>query len=67
VLKQELPWIDDIERAKRPAKLPVVFTPQEAQAVLAKLHGPARLMGNLLYGSGLRLGECVRLRVHPMR
>jgi integrase len=48
VLKQELPWIDHFERAKRPAKLPVVFTPQEAQAVLAKLSGTARLMANLL-------------------
>ncbi len=67
VLRQELPWIDDIERAKRPAKLPVVFTPEEAGAVLAKLQGTARLMANLLYGCGLRLNECVRLRVHPMR
>ena len=63
VLKQELPWIDDIERVKRPAKLPTVFTPQEARAVLAKLHGSARLMASLLYGCGLRVGECVRLRV----
>lgn len=63
VLKQELPWIDDVERAKRPAKLPVVFTPPEARAVLEKLAGPARLMAQLLYGAGLRLNECVRLRV----
>lgn len=63
VLKQELPWIDDIERAKRPAKLPVVFTPQEARAVLGKMEGMARLMAQLLYGCGLRLNECVRLRV----
>src|SRR4029077_19334290 len=63
VLRQELPWIDDIERAKRPAKLPVVFTQVEAQAVLSKLHGTLRLMAQLLYGCGLRLNECVRLRV----
>lgn len=63
VLKQELPWIEGIERAKRPAKLPVVLTPEEARAVLAKLDGTARLMANLLYGCGLRLNECVRLRV----
>jgi site-specific recombinase XerD len=44
VLKQELPWIDNIQRAKRPAKLPVVFTPAEARAVLSKLKGTARLM-----------------------
>jgi integron integrase len=63
VLNQELPWIDDIERAKRPEKLPVVFTQEEARGVLAKLDGTARLMANLLYGCGLRLNECVRLRV----
>jgi len=63
VLKQELPWIDDIQRAKRPAKLPVVFTPDEARAVLGKLRGTARLMAQLLYGCGLRLNECTRLRV----
>ena len=58
VLKQELPWIEGIERAKRPAKLPVVLTPEEARAVLAKLDGTARLMANLLYGCGLRLMPC---------
>ncbi len=63
VLKQELPWIDDVERVRRPAKLPVVFTPQEARAVLEKMEGTARLMAQLLYGGGLRLNECVRLRV----
>jgi integron integrase len=63
VLKQELPWINDIERAKRPAKLPVVFTQEEARAVLAKMRGTARLMAHLLYGCGLRLNECARLRV----
>jgi integron integrase len=63
VLKQALPWIDDIQRATRPAKLPVVFTPQEARSVLHKLHGTARLMGQLLYGCGLRVNECTRLRV----
>ena len=63
VLKQELPWIDHFERVKRPAKLPVVLTVEEVHAVLAKLNGPARLMSNLLYGCGLRLNECIRLRV----
>jgi integron integrase len=63
VVKQELPWIDDIQRAKRPAKLPVVFTPEEARAVLCKLRGTPRLMAQLLYGCGLRLNECARLRV----
>jgi integron integrase len=63
VLKQELPWIDNIQRAKRPAKLPLVFTPVEARATLAKMRGTARLMAQLLYGCGLRLNECARLRV----
>jgi integron integrase len=63
VLKQELPWIGNVERAKRLAKLPVVFTPEEARAVLGKMRGTARLMAQLLYGCGLRLNECVRLRV----
>jgi site-specific recombinase XerD len=55
VLKQDLPWIDHIERAKRPAKIPVVLTPEEARAVLSKMRGTARLMAHLLYGCGLRL------------
>lgn len=63
VLKKELPWIENVERAKRPAKLPVVFTPEEAKATLGKMRGTARLMAQLLYGCGLRLNECARLRV----
>jgi integron integrase len=63
VLKERLPWIDDIVRAKRPAKLPVVFTQAEARAVLSNMHGTPRLMAHLLYGSGLRVMECVRLRI----
>jgi integrase len=52
-----------IERVRRPAKLPVVFTPDEALAVIDQLQGDYRLMAGLLHGSGLRLMECVRLRV----
>jgi len=63
VLKQRLPWIEDIVRAKRPLKVPVVFTQAEARAVLSRITGMARLMAHLLYGSGLRVMECVRLRV----
>jgi integrase len=47
----------------RPAKLPVVFTCAEARAVLARMNGEYQLMAELLYGAGLRLMECVRLRV----
>ena len=63
VLKQPLLFIDHIERAKPSKKLPVVFTRQEVQAVLARLDGTHYLIGCLLYGSGLRLMEAVRLRV----
>jgi integron integrase len=63
VLAQPIEWVDDIERAKRPRRLPVVFTREEVRALLGRLRGEAWLMASLLYGSGLRLMECVRLRV----
>ena len=63
VLQQDLPWLDRIVRAKRPSRLPFVLTQAEVQAVLAHLRGVPRLMGTLLYGAGLRLMECARLRV----
>jgi len=63
VLGRKLDFIGNVERVRRPAKLPVVFTREEAQAVLARLKGDYRIMAGLLYGSGLRLMECVRLRV----
>jgi integron integrase len=63
VLKQEIGWLDGVERAKRPVRLPVVLTRDEVRKIFAHLHGTHRLMAGLLYGSGLRLMECVRLRV----
>lgn len=63
VLKRDLPYIHHIERAKPSKKLPVVFTRSEVQAVLARLEGTHYLIACLLYGSGLRLMEAVRLRV----
>jgi integron integrase len=63
VLELELPFIDGIERAKRPVRIPVVLTPDEVRRVLTHLHGTHHLMASLLYGAGLRLMECVRLRV----
>ena len=63
VLERKLDFMDNVQRVSRPAKLPVVFTPAEARAVLARLKGDYRLMAELLYGSGLRLMESVRLRV----
>ncbi|MGH9971743.1 MAG: phage integrase N-terminal SAM-like domain-containing protein, partial [Pyrinomonadaceae bacterium] len=63
VLKQDLPYISDIERAKSPVRLPVVFTRTEAQSILARLSGNYYLLACLLYGAGLRLMEAVTLRV----
>ena len=63
VLGVELPWLDDVIRAKRPQHLPVVLTRDEVRAVLQRLDGVSRLMALLLYGAGLRLLECCHLRV----
>jgi integron integrase len=63
VLGIELPWLEGIVRAKKPTRLPVVLTVEEVAAVLAGLKGIHWIIGGLLYGSGLRLMECVRLRV----
>jgi integron integrase len=63
VLKIKLPWLDEVQMAKRPQHLPVVFTREEVRALLAQLQGTLWLMATLTYGSGLRLLECLRLRV----
>jgi site-specific recombinase XerD len=66
VLQVDLPGIDGVQRAQRPTRLPVVFTRSEVKAVLAQLNGTTHLMASLLYGSGLRLLECLRLRVKDL-
>lgn len=63
VLRQEFPELGEMPRARKPRRLPTVFAPDEVHAVLAQLTGTHRLMASLLYGAGLRLMECVRLRV----
>ncbi len=63
VLEIELPWIADIVRAKRPERLPVVLSRREVRQVMDHLRGVPHLMALLLYGAGLRLMECARLRV----
>jgi integron integrase len=63
VLGVKLPWLDEVERAPRPPRLPTVLSRDEARAVLGRMEGVPRLMASLLYGSGLRLMECCRLRV----
>jgi integrase len=62
VLEQDLPWLDELVRAKRPQRLPVVLTREEIRAVLDRLQGVPLLMVLLLHGAGLRLLECARLR-----
>ena len=63
VLQIELPWLDNITQAKVPKRLPVVLTPEEVRAVLSRLHGTHALIASLLYGTGMRLMEVLRLRV----
>ena len=66
VLKMESPDIEGVARAPNSRKLPVVFTPQEAAAMLASMTGLPRLIAGLLYGSGLRIMEAVRLRIKDL-
>ncbi len=63
VLETPLPWLDSVVRARRPARLPVVLTRDEVRRVLSLLSDSPRLVASLLYGSGLRLQECLQLRV----
>jgi len=66
VLRQEMTPLSDVIHAKRPQHLPVVLTKAEAQAVLRQVPNEHQMMAKLLYGSGLRLMECVRLRVKDL-
>jgi integrase len=66
VLKQEFGWLDEVVRANRSEHIPVVLTHQEAIAILASLDGLHWLLAKLLYGSGLRVMECLRLRVKDL-
>jgi integron integrase len=63
VLEIALPWLDNVTQAKAPKRLPVVLTVKEVQAVMAGMSGTHALIARLLYGSGMRLMEAVRLRV----
>jgi integron integrase len=63
VLHQDIGWLEDVIRAKKPKRLPVVLTRAEVKAVLQHMSGHTWLMTSLLYGAGLRLLECLRLRV----
>jgi integrase len=63
VLDDPLPWPEDVVRARKPRRLPVVMTRDEVRRILGDLRGPPRLVAALLYGAGLRLMEALRLRV----
>lgn len=63
VLQIELPWLDDVVRAKTQRRIPVVLSISEIHCLLAALKPPWSLVGGLLYGSGLRLMEALRLRI----
>lgn len=63
VLQADLPWLDGVIRAKRPARVPVVLSRDEVSRLLAHMDGRPWLLASLLYGSGLRLMEALRLRV----
>ncbi len=67
VLVQPFPELEGVARAKRPAKLPSVFTPEEVRQILAQMKGVNGLVAQLLYGSGLRLLEGLRLRVKDVQ
>jgi integron integrase len=66
VLGDRLPWMNDIVRAQRPARLPVVLSREEVATLLSRLRGTVWLMASLMYGAGLRLLECAELRVKDL-
>jgi integron integrase len=66
VLAMRLPWLSEVVRAQRPARLPVVLSREEVRLLLAGLQGVAWLAASLMYGAGLRLMECVELRVKDL-
>ncbi|NOS74348.1 MAG: integron integrase [Methyloglobulus sp.] len=66
VLGVQLPWLDNVEQAKTPKRLPVVLNRDEVQAILSRLSGTQWLIASLLYGTGMRILECLRLRVQDI-
>lgn len=66
VLGIDLPWLTEVIRAKRSQRLPVVFTRAEVKQVLSRISGTEWLVASMLYGSGMRLGECIQLRVKDL-
>jgi integron integrase len=61
-----VPWLDNVTRAKKPERLPVVLTATEVQRVLARLDGERWLQAALMYGSGLRVSEAIGIRIKDL-
>lgn len=66
VLAIQLPWLDNVEQAKVPKRLPVVLNREEIQAILSRLTRTQWLIASLLYGTGMRIMKCLRLRVQDV-
>jgi site-specific recombinase XerD len=66
VLGEQIGIIENIYRAKKPRRLPVVFSRQEVREVMRHLSDEKWLMANIIYGAGLRLMECLRLRIEDL-
>ncbi len=66
VLNKEVTWVNEIAWAKKPKKLPVVFTRGEAKSILTLLSGDSQLISYVIYGSGLRVNECISLRIQDI-
>lgn len=66
VLGQELDWLDDVVRAKRSVRVPEVLSPEQVRRLLGQLEGVHQLVARLLYGTGMRIMEAIRLRVQDV-
>ena len=62
----DLPWLDEVVQAKTPKRLPVVLTASEVRELLLHMQGTTGLIAQLLYGTGMRLMECLTLRVKDL-
>jgi integron integrase len=63
VLGMELPWLDEVVRAKKPRRLPTVMTQEEVRRLLDHVEGVHSFMARLMYGTGMRISECLAIRV----
>ena len=66
VLERDLPWLSDVVRARQPEKLPFIIARQDVERVLNLMHGRQQLIARLIYGTGMRVMEALRLRVHDV-